>query len=83
VKPAAQAAPLAVASRCGPAAGAQEDPSMIATLGAVRRPIVRHARARAPAAAGRASPAPCLGLALVAGAALWAALGGMVSLLVG
>jgi hypothetical protein len=32
----------------------------------------------------RATPAaPCLGLALVAGAALWAALGGMVSLLVG
>jgi hypothetical protein len=54
---------------------------MIATLGAPRRPVVR--RARAPAAIGRASPAPCLGLALVAGAALWAALGGMVSLLVG
>jgi hypothetical protein len=59
---------------------------MIATLGAApRRPVVRRARtrARAPAATGRASPAPCLGLALVAGAALWAALGGMVSLLGG
>jgi hypothetical protein len=56
---------------------------MIATLGAVRRPIVRHARARAPAATGRASPAPCLSLALVAGAVLWAALGGLVSLLGG
>jgi hypothetical protein len=53
---------------------------MIATLSAPRRPVVR----RAPAATGRASPAaPCLGLALVAGAALWAALGGMVFLLVG
>jgi hypothetical protein len=59
---------------------------MIATLSAPRRPVVHRARARArvPAATGRASPAaPCLGLALVAGAALWAALGGMVSLLVG
>jgi hypothetical protein len=56
---------------------------MIATLGAVRRPIVRHAHACAPAATGRASPAPCLSLALLAGAALWAALGGLVSLLVG
>jgi hypothetical protein len=55
---------------------------MIATLSAPRRPVVH--RARVPAATGRASPAaPCLGLALVAGAALWAALGGMVSLLVG
>jgi hypothetical protein len=43
----------------------------------------RSSRAPIPAATGRASPAPCLGLALVAGAALWAALGGMVSLLVG
>ena len=54
---------------------------MIATLSAPRRPVVH--RARAPMETGRASPAPCLGLALVAGAALWAALGGMVSLLVG
>jgi hypothetical protein len=44
----------------------------------------RSSRAPIPAATGRASPAaPCLGLALVAGAALWAALGGMVSLLAG
>ena len=43
----------------------------------------RSSRATIPAATGRASPAPCLGLALVAGAALWAALGGMVSLFVG
>ena len=56
---------------------------MIATLSAPRRPVVHRARARAPAVTGRASPAPCLGLALAAGAALWAALGGMVSLLVG
>jgi hypothetical protein len=57
---------------------------MIATLGAApRRPVVRRARIRAPAATDSASPAPCLGLALAAGAALWAALGGMVSLLVG
>jgi hypothetical protein len=56
---------------------------MIATLSAPRRPVVHRARARAPMETGRASPAPCLGLALVAGAALWAALGGMVSLLVG
>ena len=57
---------------------------MIATLSAApRRPVVHRARARAPVATGRASPAPCLGLALAVGAALWAALGGMVSLLVG
>ena len=57
---------------------------MIATLSAApRRPVVHRARAHAPAATGRASPAPCLGLALLAGAALWAALGGMVSLLIG
>jgi hypothetical protein len=50
---------------------------------AVRRPTCSRARARA-ATTDRATPAaPCLGLALVAGAALWAALGGMVSLLVG
>jgi hypothetical protein len=57
---------------------------MIATLSAApRRPVVHRARARAPATTGRASPAPCLGLALAVGAALWAALGGMVSLLGG
>jgi hypothetical protein len=56
---------------------------MIATLSAPRRPIVRRARARVPATTDRAGPTPCLGLALVAGAALWVALGGMVSLLVG
>jgi hypothetical protein len=56
---------------------------MIATSSALRRPIVRRARARTPAATTVPSPAPCLGLALVAGAALWAALGGMISLLVG
>ena len=45
-----------------------------------RRP--RSSRAPIPAATGRASPAaPCLGLALVAGAALWAALGGAAALL--
>jgi hypothetical protein len=49
----------------------------------VRRPTHSRTRARA-ATTDRATPAaPCLGLALVAGAALWAALGGMVSLLVG
>jgi hypothetical protein len=41
----------------------------------------RSSRAPIPAATGRASPAPCLGLALVAGAALWAALGGAAALL--
>jgi hypothetical protein len=56
---------------------------MIATLSAPRGPVVRRARVRAAAATDRASPAPCLGLALVVGAALWAALGGMASLLVG
>jgi hypothetical protein len=45
----------------------------------------RSSRTPLPAATSRASPSPalCLGLALVAGAALWAALGGMVFLLVG
>ena len=56
---------------------------MIATLSVPRRPVIRRVRPRAPAATDRASPAPCLGPALIAGAALWAALGGMVSLLAG
>ena len=56
---------------------------MIATLSAPRGPIARRARVRAAVATDRASPAPCLSLALVVNAALWAALGGMVSLLVG
>ena len=43
----------------------------------------RSGRTPIPAATGRASRAPCLGRALLAGAALWAALGGMVSLLGG
>jgi hypothetical protein len=59
---------------------------MIATLGdAPRRPVARRARARvcAPAATDRASSAPCLGLAIAAGAAAWVALGGLASLLAG
>jgi hypothetical protein len=50
------------------------------------RAVRRRTRSRAPAQAAttdRATPAPCLGLALVAGAALWAALGGLASLLAG
>jgi hypothetical protein len=43
----------------------------------------RSSRASIPAATGQASPAPCLGLALLASATLWAVLGGMVSLLGG
>jgi hypothetical protein len=39
--------------------------------------------APARAATDRVSPAPPLGLALAAGAALWAALGGVASLLAG
>jgi hypothetical protein len=37
----------------------------------------------AQAATDRASPVPCLGLALAAGAAAWVALGGLASLLAG
>jgi hypothetical protein len=49
---------------------------------AVRRPTRIRSRARS-ATTDRASPAPCLGLALAAGAALWAALGGTAFLLAG
>jgi hypothetical protein len=47
-----------------------------------RRPTRIRSRARS-ATTDRASPAPCLGLALAAGAALWAALGGTAFLLAG
>jgi hypothetical protein len=49
---------------------------------AVRRPIRIRSRAQS-ATTDRASPVPCLGLALAAGAALWAALGGTAFLLAG
>ena len=49
-----------------------------------RRPTRIRSRSRARSATtDRASPAPCLGLALAAGAALWAALGGTAFLLAG
>ena len=54
---------------------------MIATLSTLRRPIGR--RARAPAATDRPTRAPCVGLALAGSAMLWAALGGIASLLAG
>jgi hypothetical protein len=67
--------------RAAPADG--EMPARPLRAGALGKSAIEPQRVAAGQACHRATPAPCLGLALAAGAAFWAGFGGTLALLLG